>query len=106
MIYVCKDKDFAEIRKMFNLILPKSVKCFGANMPKSVKCLTILEEKSHKSGGIGLFLLQLFFHPLYCHLEEEADEVLVSCFRTNHAEGRNVFLAGFGWDDEERMIQS
>ena len=106
MIYVCKDKDFAEIRKMFNLILPKSVKCFGANMPKSVKCLTVLEEKSHKSLGVGLFLLQLFFHPLYCHLEEEADEVLVSCFRTNHTEGRNVFLAGFGWDDEERMIQS
>ena len=51
MIYVCKDKDFAEIRKMFNLILPKSVKCFGSNMPKSVKCLTILEEECHKSGG-------------------------------------------------------
>ena len=106
MIYVCKDKDFAEIRKMFNLILPKSVKCFGANMPKSVKCLPILEEKSHKSLGISLFLLQLFFHSLYCHLEEEADEVLVGCFRTNHTEGRNVFLSGFGWDDEERMIQS
>ena len=42
-------------------------------MPKSVKCLTILEEKSHKSLGIGLFLLQLFFHSLYCHLEEETD---------------------------------
>ena len=27
-------------------------------MPKSVKCLTILEEKSHKSLGVGLFLLQ------------------------------------------------
>lgn len=86
------------MRGRFNLILPKSVKCFGANMPKSakcfganmpksVKCLTILEEKSHKSLGVSLFLLQLFFHPLYCHLEEEADEVLVSCFRTNHAEG-------------------
>ncbi len=62
-------------------------------MPKSVKCLTILEEKSHKSLGISLFLLQLFFHSLYCHLEEEADEVLVRSFRTNHAEGRNVFLA-------------
>ena len=86
--------------------MPKSVKCFGANMPKSVKCLTILEEKSHKSLGVGLFLLQLFFHSLYCHLEEEADEVLVRSFRTNHAEARNVFLAGFGWDDEERMVQS
>lgn len=64
------------MRGRFNLILPKSV-----------KCLTILEEKSHKSLGVSLFLLQLFFHPLYCHLEEEADEVLVSCFRTNHAEG-------------------
>ena len=38
--------------------MPKSVKCYGANMPKSVKCLTILEEKSHKSLGVGLFLLQ------------------------------------------------
>ena len=75
-------------------------------MPKSVKCLPILEEKSHKSLGVGLFLLQLFFHSLYCHLEEETDEVFVRSFRTNHAEGRNVFLAGFGWDDEERMIQS
>ena len=27
-------------------------------MPKSVKCLTILEEKSHKSLGVSLFLLQ------------------------------------------------
>ena len=74
MIYVCKDKDFAEIRKMFNLILPKSVKyfnlilpksvkCFGANMPKSVKCLTILEEKSHKSGGF--YPPSLFLNP-YC----------------------------------------
>ena len=52
----------------FDLILPNSVKCFGANMPKSVKCLTILEEKSHKSLGIGLFLLQLFFYSLYCYL--------------------------------------
>ena len=34
MIYVCKDKAFAEIRKMFNSVLPKSV-----------KCLPILEEK-------------------------------------------------------------
>ena len=92
--------------KCFNLILPKSAKCFGVNMPKSVKCLPILEEKSHKSLGVSLFLLQLFFHSLYCHLEEEADEVLVRSFRTNHTEGRNVFLSGFGWDDEERMIQS
>ena len=75
-------------------------------MPKSVKCLSILEEVCHKSLGVSLFLLQLFFHSLYCHFEEEADEVLVSCFRTNYAEGRNVFLVGFGWDDEERMIQS
>ena len=65
-----------------------------------------LEEECHKSLGISLFLLQLFFHSLYCHLEEEADEVLVRSFRTNRTEGRNVFLSGFGWDDEERMIQS
>ena len=45
MIYVCKDKAFAEIRKMFNSVLPKSVKCFILKMPKSVKCLPILEEK-------------------------------------------------------------
>ena len=66
----------------------------------------LLEEKCHKSLGVSLFLLQLFFHSLYCHLEEEADEVLVGCFCANHTEGRNVFLASFGWDDEERMIQS
>ena len=75
-------------------------------MPKSAKCLSILEEECHKSLGVSLFLLQLFFHSLYCHLEEEADEVLVRSFRTNHTEGRNVFLSGFGWDDKERMIQS
>ena len=86
--------------------MPKSAKWFNLILPKSVKCLTILEEECHKSLGIGLFLLQLFFHSLYCHLEEETDEVFVRRFRTNHAEGRNVFLAGFGWDDEERMIQS
>ena len=56
MIYVCKDKAFAEIRKMFygkNAEIrkmfygkmPKSVKCFMVKMPKSVKCLPILEEK-------------------------------------------------------------
>ena len=45
MIYVCKDKAFAEIRKMFMAKMPKSVKCFMTKMPKSVKCLPILEEK-------------------------------------------------------------
>ena len=60
-------------------------------MPKSVKCLSILEEECHKSLGVGLFLLQLFIHPQHCHLEEEADEMLVRSFRANHAEGRNVF---------------
>lgn len=64
------------------------------------------EEETHKSLGISLFLFQFFVHSVYRLLEKEADEVLVSCFRTNHTEGRNVFLAGFGWDDEERMIQS
>ena len=75
-------------------------------MPKSAKCLTILEEKSHKSLGVSLFLLQLFFHSLYCHLEEEADEMLVGCFCANHTESGNVFLTGFGGDDEKRMTQA
>ena len=65
-------------------------------MPKSAKCLSILEEECHKSLGVGLFLLQLFFHSLYCHLEEEADEVLVRCFRTNHASKRRQPLAPSG----------
>ena len=86
--------------------MPKSAKCFGANMPKSAKCLTILEEKSHKSLGVSLFLLQFFLHSLRCHFKEEADKMLVGCFRANHAESGNVFLAGFGWDDEKRMTQA
>ena len=46
MIYVCKDKAFAEIRKMFMVKMPKSVKCFMAKMPKSVKCFMVKMPKS------------------------------------------------------------
>ena len=63
---------------------------------------------SHDLAGEGetdSASLDVYKRQLYCHLDEEADEVLVGCFRTNHTEDRNVFLSGFGWDDEEMCIR-
>lgn len=62
-----------------------------------------LEEETHKSLGISLFLFQFFVHSVYRLLEKEADEVFVSCFCANHSECGNVFLTSCGWDDEKRM---
>ena len=65
-----------------------------------------LEDECHKSLGVILFLLQFFLHSLRCHFKEEADKMLVGCFRANHAESGNIFLTGFGGDDEKRMTQA
>ena len=61
------------------------------------------EKEVHESPGVRFLLLHLFLHSLHRHLEEETDEVFVGGFRSNHAQGRDVFPSGIGRYDEEGM---
>lgn len=63
----------------------------------------MLEDECHKALGVYSLLFQFVLHSPHCHLEEEADEVFVGCFCSNHTKGGDVFLACFGRDDKKRV---